>query len=88
MINANSLFEMDFKNYRPDIVESVIANCRASKPVSQYNTPSCQYKVWTILETEDLIYMYDLGWSTRAICNELHRTPGGVRGKLRRLGRI
>lgn len=50
--------------------------------------PSCQYKKWTIPEIDDLIYMYDIGYSLKEMCNELLRTPKGIAAKLVRLGKI
>jgi hypothetical protein len=87
MVNTGAPFEINFDDYRPDIVEPIIAGCSASKAVSQYSTPTCQYKAWTIAEIDDLVCMYDAGFHMRDICKELRRTSGGVIGKLTHLGK-
>ena len=84
----NSNFKIDLSAYRPDIVEAIIASCAKHKEVSQHSTPYSQYKPWTNSEVEDLLNMFDQGRSTKEMSDKLHRTSGGIRGKLRRLGRL
>lgn len=83
----NSNFEIDLGTYRPDIVEAIIASCSKQNAVPKCD-PYCQYKAWSDAETEELLYMFDQGCSMLEMSDKFHRTSGGIRGKLRRLGKL
>lgn len=79
---------IDYTKMGLEMLNRVLASCFNKNPASRYHTPTSQYKVWTMAEIEDLLYMYDIGYSLMDICNELYRTPRGVAAKLVRLGRL
>lgn len=84
----NSNFEIDLNTYRPDIVEALFASCSEHRAVPRCSILGSQYKSWTDAETKELIDMFDRGFGTREMSAKLHRTPGGITGKLRRLGKV
>lgn len=88
MSNYDPLPQINHKKMDLEMLDRVLASCFNKNPAFQYHTPTCQYKTWTMAEIEDLLYMYDIGYSLVDICNEFHRTPRGVAAKLVRLGRI